>query len=136
MSKAKSNKTLLVAVAILLVLVVAAVTIFFVTKPKTIKGDKDITVNITLLDGVKIEYKLSTDAEYLSGVLKENSLVPQEDLDAGFVTTLNDITADSASEQWWMMTVNGEFSNYGINDLPVVDGDIYDFTLVEGWDVF
>ena len=134
MSETKSNKKLYILVAILLVLLAVAAIIFFIFKPKAVFGKKDITISIILSETEVKVYEISTKAEFLSEVLTETSLVPKEDIIAGFVTTIDGISADMAAEEWWMMTVNGEFSNFGINELPVIDGSSYEFTLCVGWD--
>jgi len=134
MSKTKSNRILIIAVSVLLLFLIVFTSLYFFMKPKTSKGGKNIVIAVTLLDMSAKEYPVSTDAEFLAGALAESKLVPESDLAMGFVTTIDGITADSALEQWWMMTVNGEFSDYGINDLPIEDGSRYEFTLTEGWD--
>ena len=134
MFKTKSGKKTAVAVAVLLILAAAAVAVFLMTKPITSAGSKNISVSVVLPDQEASIHDISTRAEFLAEVLAEEKLVPKQDLDAGFVTTIDGITANPALEQWWMVTVNGEFSNYGINECPVIDGDIYAFILTEGWD--
>ncbi|MCL1829891.1 MAG: DUF4430 domain-containing protein [Oscillospiraceae bacterium] len=134
MSEKKSNKKLLIAVSILLLLVVVAGLVWFFTRPKAVSGSKNVTVILLLADETDIVHQISTDAEFLVDLLSEQSLIPDSDVLAGFVTTIDGITADASQEEWWMMTVNGEFANYGIAELPVIDGDSYEFTLTVGWD--
>ena len=49
------------------------------------------------------------------------------------MTTVDGETADADQEQWWGYTVNGEFAEYGVDEQPINDGDVYVFTLNVGY---
>ncbi|MCL1830913.1 MAG: DUF4430 domain-containing protein, partial [Oscillospiraceae bacterium] len=87
------------------------------------------------LDGTSKDYPIKTTAEYLADALIENNLISGTNSEFGLmVTAVAGIQADDSLEQWWMLTVDGEFSEYGVSDLPVIDGGHYEWTLTEGWD--
>lgn len=133
--KEKSNKKLFIAVGAFVILVAIFLAIFFFTRPAVAGGEKKITVEVIQLDGSSKESVFRTDAEYLAEALNEQNMIGGDETGFGFmVTSVNGVLADTEKQQWWMLTVDGEFSNYGISDLPVTDGGHYEFTLVEGWD--
>lgn len=37
------------------------------------------------------------------------------------------------NQYWWCISVNGESSTTGADEIPLMDGDIYNFTLKQGW---
>jgi len=60
-------------------------------------------------------------------------LIPQAQLDSGFITEIAGIFADwNNGEWWWMFEINGDFSNFGIRQARVQNGDIISFTLTQG----
>lgn len=131
----KKNKILIIIAVVLVCLMIG---VFFFWKPSTIVGSKSITVNVVHLKGEPQTFNYETDAEFLGECLQEEvGLIDGEDAEYGLmVTTVDNETADASKEQWWGYTVNGEFSNYGVDTQPVKDGDVYEFTLNEGYDSF
>lgn len=130
----KNNKKGILALALVLVLAVAALVIWQVTKPETQQGGKTITVNIDHLDGDDTSYTIVTDAEYLRGALEQEDLIAGTESDYGlYVLTVDGETADEAQQEWWGYSVNGAFAEYGVDSQPVADGDVYDFALNVGW---
>ena len=71
----KNNKKGLIALAVVLVLAIAALIIWQVNKPEPQHGGKEITVNVTHLDGDEVSYTISTDEEYLRGALEQEDLI-------------------------------------------------------------
>ena len=42
------------------------------------------------------------------------------------IETVNDCTADwDKDHAWWSVYVNGELANYGVDQQPVNDGDVF-----------
>ena len=124
----KNNKKGLIALAVVLVLAIAALIIWQVNKPEPQHGGKEITVNVTHLDGDEVSYTISTDEEYLRGALEGT-----ESEYGLYVTTVDGETADDSKQEWWGYSVNGEFAELGVDSQPVADGDVYDFVLNVGW---
>ena len=71
-----------------------------------------------------------TDGEKLSNALAEAGVISQDEADAGFVTTVNGVTADyNADGAWWCLTdATGEMTTVGVADIELHDGDSYAFT--------
>ena len=71
-----------------------------------------------------------TDGEKLSNALAEAGVISQDEADAGFVTTVNGVTADyNADGTWWCLTdATGEMTTVGVADIELHDGDSYAFT--------
>ena len=130
----KNNKKGIIAHVIVLVLAVAALVTWQVTKPDTQSGSKTITVNIDHLDGDDTSYTIVTDAEYLRGALEQENLIEGTESEYGlYVLTVDGETADEAEQEWWGYSVNGAFAEFGVDSQPVADGDVYDFALNVGW---
>ena len=130
----KKNKILIIIAVVLVCLMIG---VFFFWKPSTIVGTKNITVNVVHLNGEPQTFNYKTDAEYLGEYLQKEGLIEGEDAEYGLmVTAVDGETADASKEQWWGYTVNGEFSNYGVDTQPINEGDVYEFTLNEGYNNF
>ena len=129
----KTNKGV-IALVIVLVLAVAALIVWQVTKPAPQQGGKEITVNVDHLNGDDTSYTIYTDAEYLSGALEQEDLIEGTESEYGlYVTTVDGETADDSKQEWWGYSVNGAFAELGVDSQPVADGDVYDFVLNVGW---
>lgn len=131
----KKRNVLLIALVIIL-----AVVMLFVYKayaPKSNQGQKEITIMVNHLVGEEKSFKIKTDAEYLREALDEINLVSGTESQYGlFVDTVDGETADASKEEWWGYTIDGEFALYGVDEQPVNDGDIYEFTLYVGYDMY
>lgn len=129
------NKKLTAVVAVILVAVlVAGFAIWAKYKPVSNDGEKTITVTV-VADGKEDEFTIKTNAEYLSGALKEINLIEGSESEYGlFVTKVNGREADSTKEEWWCFTKEGE-STMGVDITPIADGDHFEITLTVGYDV-
>ena len=98
-------------------------------------SDSDAKVHATFTvvdaDGNSTDIDLEvTDGEKLSTALAEAGVISQDEADAGFVTTVNGVTADyNADGAWWCLTdATGEMTTVGVADIELHDGDSYAFT--------
>ena len=98
-------------------------------------SDSDAKVHATFTvvdaDGNSTDIDLEvTDGEKLSNALAEAGVISQDEADAGFVTTVNGVTADyNADGAWWCLTdATGEMTAVGVADIELHDGDSYAFT--------
>ncbi len=98
-------------------------------------SDSDAKVHATFTvvnaDGNSTDIDLEvTDGEKLSNALAEAGVISQDEADAGFVTTVNGVTADyNADGAWWCLTdATGEMTTVGVADIELHDGDSYAFT--------
>ena len=131
----KNNKKKVALLACLFIVVVAVFgAVFFALRPEGTEGGKTFTLEVILTDGSSKEHKLSTDAEFVGEALLSEGLIAGSTGEYGlFITTVDGITADSANQEWWCLTVNGEEWMYGIDQTPITDGGHYELTLMVGW---
>lgn len=131
----KNNKKKVALLACLFLVVVAVFgAVFFAMRPQGTEGGKTFTLEVILTDGSSTEHKVSTDAEFVGEALLAEGLIDGSTSEYGlFVTTVNGVTANSDNQEWWCLTIDGESSMYGVDQVPVTDGGHYEFTLTVGW---
>ena len=91
----------------------------------------EATFTVVDADGNSTEIPLIiTDGEKLSDALAAAGVISEEEASAGFVTTVNGVTADyNADGSWWCLTdAAGEMTTVGVADIELHDGDSYAFT--------
>ena len=91
----------------------------------------EATFTVVDADGNSTEIALSiTEGEKLSDALAAAGVISEEEAAAGFVTTVNGITADyNADGAWWCLTdAAGEMTTVGVADIELHNGDNYAFT--------
>ena len=135
MAKQKSNKKIIAVVCVVLAVLVAAMAlVYHFYGPSSEQGTKKITVDIVFAQGDTKTVKIKTDAEYLRGALEEEDLIKGSESAYGlFVTSVDGVEADSAKEQWWCFTKNGESLSTGVDTTPIQDGDKFEITLTTGY---
>ena len=122
--------------ALLLVVLIAAMALFTgCTKAETQTGLKTITVEIIVEGAETVTKTIKTEAEFLRGALdEEEGLVIGEEGPYGlFIKTVNGITADDSTQQWWCITKGGEDVFTGAESTPIADGDKFEITLKTGY---
>ena len=130
MKNTSSRKTAVIVAAVAVVLVLAVLVCWFVFRPQTQAGGKNITINVAHSDGSAKTFQLATDAEYLYEAQQEEGILQGEESEYGiFVTAVDGEQADGDAGQYWMYDVNGEAAQYGVESQPVADGDVFDFYL-------
>lgn len=91
----------------------------------------EATFTVVDADGNSTEIVLSiTEGEKLSDALAAAGVISEEEAAAGFVTTVNGVTADyDADGAWWCLTdAAGEMTTVGVADIELHNGDSYAFT--------
>lgn len=130
----KKNRSILIGVAILLVLVIAALVVYNVTRPQAQAGSKTITVEVVHKDESRKEFTITTNAENLRGALDQENLVQGSESEYGlFIETVDGETADSANQEWWAVTKDGTMTETGVEGIMIADGEHYELTLTVGW---
>ena len=130
----KRTRTIILAAALLLVLVVGALLVWQLNRPAAQEGSKKLVVTVVHGDGSSKDFSLATDAEFLRGALEEQKLIEGSDSEYGmFVTAVDGETADSEAQQWWCFTKGGEMLMTGVDTTPIADGEHYEITLTTGW---
>lgn len=130
MSQTTNNKKKIgIGIAVLVVLIAAALIIYFVAKPKTVQGAKALTIEVVDDQGASKSYEVHTDAEYLRQAMEEAEGLTFEGTESEYglmVNTVNGVTADySADGAYWAFFVNDNYCEYGIDAQPVNDGETY-----------
>lgn len=98
-------------------------------------GAVQCVFTVTYADGAGEEFALQAqDGATLADALRDAGLISEEEAAAGFVTTVNGVTADWDKDgAWWCLTdASGEMTAVGIADIALHDGDSYAFTYTTG----
>lgn len=78
-------------------------------------------------DGETKEFAIKTNEKYLANALVDEGLI--EYANDGYYTTIGGITADfSKDKSWWCVTVGGEMSMLGMNEIELKNGGSYEAT--------
>lgn len=124
----KSNKKILLAVGILVVVLAALAAVFFIFRPKPAEGSKEITIEVINSAQESKMYELRTDAEYLRQAMEEAKGLEFSGTESEFgltVETINGEGTDFNNGSYWAFYVNDGYCNYGIDSQPVYDGDAF-----------
>ena len=130
----KNNKRGIIIGAIILVALIAVFgLVYFLNKPATSAGSKNIVIEVKSSTGDVTDYELATDAEFLKGAMDElaanGSGFSYSGTDSEYgimVEYVNEERADYAQDgAYWALYVNGEYGQYGADAQPVTDGDTY-----------
>lgn len=134
----KKNKKLWL-ILIPVVLIIAMIGVYFVAKPKPLKGSKAIMITVDYNnDEPTSVYTFSTDAEYLRQAMDEAAalglIYSGDESEYGImITEINGVTADwNVDQSYWAIYVNDEYGQYGADSQPVADGDSYKFEYTKG----
>lgn len=127
----KKQTKIISVIAAVVVLVAVMAGLYMKFGPKTQEGAKTVTIEVVNDKGELKEYKINTDAEHLTEALKD---AEKEGLTFSGTTdelgliidTVNGLKADyNENAAYWSFYVNGEYANYGPDDQPVADGDMF-----------
>lgn len=126
--KKKGNvKQIVIGLIALVIVVVAALSIYSVYGPKTTEGAKAITVDVVDNEGATKTYSSNTDAENLRQALEEldGFTMTGEESEYGLmVETVNGVKAVYEEDKaYWSFYVNDEYCTVGTDTQPVNDGD-------------
>ena len=125
----KANKKVLIGVGIVVLLVAALSIVYMVFGAKPVTGSKAITIEVVDQNQQTMNYELTTDAEFLRQAMEEAEGLTFSGSESEYglmVDTVNGVRADyTLYGAYWSFTVNGEYSMYGIDSQPVMDGDTY-----------
>ena len=120
------NKKMLLALAALVVVVAAMLTVYLLTSPETSQGAKTYTVTVVHGNNTTKTFTYRTDEEYLGAALEAEGLILSEGADAGMFHTVDGEKADwNVNKSYWAFYVGEEYAMQGIDTTPVVDGAVY-----------
>ena len=130
----KKQKITLVS-AFAAVLVVIGVIAGVLNYRATQAGMKEFQVEVVSeRDGYAEITDCKSDAEYLGEFLRTYEDCQWEDSSYGiYVKGFAGMMEDIDNQYWWCVTVNGESAMTGADEIPLLEGDIYTFTLMQGW---
>lgn len=123
-----SNKKVLLAVGILVVVLAAMAAVFFIFRPKPAEGSKAITIEVINSEQKSKVYELKTDAEYLRQAMEEAKGLEFSGTESEFGLTLETVNGEDTdfnNGSYWALYVNDGYCNYGIDTQPVYDGDAF-----------
>lgn len=126
----KSNtKKIGIGIAVLIVLIAAALLIYFTAKPKATQGAKAVTITVVDDQGASSDYEVHTDAEYLRQAMEEAEGLTFDGAESEYgmmVETVNGVTADYSTDgAYWAFFVDDAYCEYGIDSQPISDGELY-----------
>ena len=132
----RNNKGIIAAVCLVAVAAVLLL-VWNALSPKSVAGDKHLTVQVVHKDGSAKTFSLDTDQEYLGPALVEGGVVEDNQSSYGlYILTADGETADESAQEWWNITRGGESLTTGADSTPIADGEQYELTLTVGYDGF
>ena len=130
----KSQKPVIIAAIVFVVLLVTALVAWKMTAPKGTEGAKAYTFTVVDAEGEETVHKLTTDEEMLGDALMNEGLLEGEEGEYGlYVKSVGGITADESNQEWWCLTKGGEDVMTGADTTPIASGDCFEFTLTVGY---
>lgn len=130
----KKKKIILVAVFVV-VLAATAIAAVLLNRKTTVAGGKEFQVEIISdRDSYNEIASYSSEEEYLGQFLRTMEKCEWQESDYGiYITGFDGMEEDMDNQYWWCISVNGETATTGADEIPIVDGDVYTFTLTQGW---
>ena len=123
------NKKKIIGIVAFIVIIAALVGAYIAFRPSALAGEKSITIEVVDSSKETTSYDVDTDAEFLKQAMEETDGLEFSGTESEYgmmISTVNGETADYEKDgAYWSIMVNGEYGNYGIDQQPVVDGDVY-----------
>ncbi len=128
----KKGKGKVIGVIVLALIIALMGIVYFVSRPDTAEGGKNITIEVISADKSEKTYELSTDAEYLKQAMDEAEGLSYSGTESEYGIMITEVNGERAVYEtdgaYWGLYVNGDYCQYGIDAQPVYDGD--DFEIV------
>lgn len=130
----KKQKLTLVSV-FAAILVIAAIAAGILNDHAAQAGMKEFQMEVVSeRDGYSETMEYKSDAEYLGEFLRTLEGCEWQESDYGiYIIGFNGMQEDMDNQYWWCVSVNGQSSVTGADEIPLMDGDIYNFTLKQGF---
>jgi len=122
------NKKMLLGIVALVVVIAVMAGVYMATRPETMAGGKNVTIEIVHKDGTKKVLAYATDAEYLADLLLEKELVTgYASEEYGFtIESVDGVTADwSADSAYWALYEGEEYATSSAAGIVLLDGGVY-----------
>lgn len=135
-TKMSKKKKIVFASVFAVILVIAAIAAGALNNRVTQGGKKEFQIEIVSeRDGYSEITDHKSDAEYLGEFLRTFEGCEWQESDYGiYITGFNGMQEDLDNQYWWCVSVNGQSSVTGADEIPLLDGDVYNFTLMQGWE--
>jgi len=99
--------------------------------PAVGEGKIVVTLLVTMPDGKRTSREVRTDKATLGEALRDCGIIACDD--AGFVTTVDGVTANySADQSYWAFYIGEEYAVHGVNDEIIADGNTYTLKYAKG----
>ncbi len=130
----KNNRKLIFACGGLAVLMVLFLAVYGITRPGTMAGEKNITVEVVHKDTSVKSFAYRTQLEYLGELLMSEGLIQGEEGPYGlYITTVDGEDAIYEVDQsYWAFYQDGEYAALGIDQTPITDGDCFSLVYTNG----
>lgn len=123
------NKKKVIGVVAFILLIAALIVAYIHFRPGTTTGSKSITIEVTDSQQKTTSYDVDTDAEFLRQAMDETDGLTYSGAEGDYGIMIETVNGETAIYEengaYWSVMVNGEYGNYGIDEQPVVDGDVY-----------
>ncbi|MCM1125665.1 MAG: DUF4430 domain-containing protein [Lachnospiraceae bacterium] len=132
MNKKQKITLVLIFAAVLVITAALAVILNYRTAQA---GKKEFRIEVVSdRDGYSKTKEYISDAEYLGEFLRTMDGCQWQESNYGiYITGFDDMLEDMDNQYWWCISVNGESSMTGADEIPLRDGDVYNFILMQGW---
>ena len=121
------KKKIILGLSVLLALVVAMALLWNNFREKPVEGSKSVIIEVVNSDKQSVKYEIKTDALYLKEAMedaKKDGLTYE--VEDGMVIIVNGERAEYTEDNaYWAFYVNGGYCNYGIDEQPVKNGDVF-----------
>lgn len=135
MKQWSKKQKITLAVVFAAVLLVIGVVAGVLTHQQTQAGVKHFKVEVTSeRDGYSQITECESQEEYLGAYIRTFEGCEWEESDYGiYITGFDGMEADMDNQYWWCVMVNGESATTGADEIPLQEGDTYNFVLMQGW---
>ena len=122
----KNKKVWIAAIALVLLIAMLAAA-YFMNRPQTAAGAKEITLTVVHADGSEKQFRYRTDEEYLGSVLLAEGIVQGEDGPYGLtIYVVDGERADwNENQSYWALYIGQDYATTGADSTPVHDGDSF-----------
>lgn len=131
----KRKQKVLVVTVFAIILALAGIAAAVWNVKQTQEGTKQFQIEIISdRDGYEQAMECESTEEFLGQYLRTMEGCEWQESDYGiYITGFYDMMENTNEQYWWCVSVNHEDSMTGADSIPLADGDVYTFTLKQGW---
>lgn len=100
------------------------------------EGEKKFTLTVlSERDGINRSEEYSSECKYFGQWCREQDFISYKESSYGiYITAVDGCAEDMGEQYWWCVTVNGESSLTGADEIALESGSVYGLELKKGWD--